>query len=1219
MLNALRTALSERILLLDGAMGTMIQRHGLTETDFRGSRFADHRLPLQGNNDLLVLTQPEVICSIHEAYFLAGSDIVETNTFSSTRIAQADYGCEHLVREMNVEAVRLAREAARRVQQQQPGRELFVAGAVGPTNVTLSLSPDVNDPGYRAVTFTALKEAYREQIAALIEGGIDLLLIETIFDTLNAKAAIKAYAEICDQTGCTVPVMLSGTIVDQSGRTLSGQTAGAFLESILHTRNLLSVGLNCALGSAMMRPYVEELSALSPTYVSLYPNAGLPNAMGGYDESPAWMAEQAAAYAREGFINILGGCCGTTPEHIRAMAEAVKQITPRIPRPRAPYLRLAGLERLEITEHTNFVNIGERTNVTGSRKFARLITEGAYEEAVEIARQQVENGAQIIDVNMDEGLLDSESAMQRFLNLLAAEPDIARVPIMIDSSKWSVLEAGLQCVQGKGIVNSLSLKDGEAEFLHRAQICRDYGAAVVVMAFDEAGQADTVERRKQILERAYRLLVERVGFPATDIILDPNILTVATGIEEHDRYAVDFLDTIRWIKQTLPQAAVSGGVSNISFSFRGNEPVRRAMHTAFLYHAIQAGLDMGIVNAGQIDVYNEIPDELLTHVEDVLLCRRPDATERLIALAETVKGGSLETVSDRTWRTLPIAQRLEHALVKGLTDHIDEDAAEALATLGSALAVIEGPLMDGMNIVGDLFGEGKMFLPQVVKSARVMKRAVAYLTPFMEQQTDGAAPTHAGTVILATVKGDVHDIGKNIVGVVLGCNNYRVIDLGVMVPAETILRAAIDEGADVIGLSGLITPSLDEMVHVAREMQRKGMTTPLLIGGATTSRTHTAVKIDPVYDHAVIHVLDASRAVPVVGDLIESDRRTAATTRVKADHAATRAAYEQRQSQKEVVSLAEARAQAPTIDRTKIPAPPASLDRHAFEQIPVATLRPYIDWTPFFLSWELRGRYPEILADPVVGQEASSLWQDAQHLLDRMEADPSIRVQGVCQVFPAYRDGDDIMLDNGERLHFLRQQGTKAAGQPYYCLADYVSSDHDGADHDGVDHIGAFVVGVTGGIDEYVRSFEATHDDYSAILVKAVADRLAEAAAEWLHAEVRTRIWGYSAHEDLSNDELIKEAYAGIRPAPGYPACPDHTEKATLFRLLDAPASCGVSLTESFAMLPAASVSGWYLGHPEAKYFAITRIGRDQLTDYAQRKGITVAEAERWLAPVLTT
>ncbi|MFZ9870678.1 MAG: methionine synthase [Candidatus Kapaibacteriota bacterium] len=1213
MSHAVRTALAERILLLDGAMGTMIQRHRLTEEDFRGERFRDHPVPLQGNNDLLVLTQPDVIRSIHEAYFRAGSDIVETNTFSSTRIAQADYQCESLVRELNLEAVRLAREAADRVRASQPDREMFVAGAVGPTNVTLSLSPDVNDPGYRSVTFTALKEAYREQIEALIDGGIDLLLIETIFDTLNAKAAIKAYAEICDRTGCTVPVMLSGTIVDQSGRTLSGQTAGAFLESILHTRNLLSVGLNCALGSAMMRPYIEELSTLSPTFVSLYPNAGLPNAMGGYDESPAWMAEQAAAFAQEGFLNILGGCCGTTPEHIQAMAEAVRDKQPRVPTPRAPYLRLAGLERLEITEHTNFVNIGERTNVTGSRKFAKLIAAGAYEEAVDIARQQVENGAQIIDVNMDEGLLDSEQAMQRFLNLLAAEPDIARVPIMIDSSKWTVLEAGLQCVQGKGIVNSVSLKDGEDEFLKRAQLCRDYGAAVVVMAFDEVGQADTVERRKQILERAYHLLVNAIGFPATDIILDPNILTVATGIEEHNRYALDFLETIRWIKQTLPHAAVSGGVSNISFSFRGNEPVRRAMHTAFLYHAIQAGLDMGIVNAGQIDVYKEIPEDLLVHVEDVLLCRRPDATERLIALAETVKGGSLETVADVTWRTLPIAQRLEHALVKGLTDYIDDDAAEALATLGSALAVIEGPLMDGMNVVGDLFGEGKMFLPQVVKSARVMKRAVAYLTPFMEQQAEGDVPSHAGTVILATVKGDVHDIGKNIVGVVLGCNNYRVIDLGVMVPADTILQAAIDEGADVIGLSGLITPSLDEMVHVARQMQRRGMSTPLLIGGATTSRTHTAVKIDPVYDHAVIHVLDASRAVPVVGELIEADRRATATARVKDEHAATRTAYEQRQSQKNVVPLAEARALAPTLDATMIPPAPASLERHTFDHIPVAALRPFIDWTPFFLSWELRGRYPEILTDPVVGQEATSLYGDAQELLDRMQADASIRVQGVCRMFQAHRDGDDVVLGTGERLHFLRQQGSKAPGQPYYCLADFVASSDTSRDH-----IGAFIVGVTGGVDNYVRAFEEAHDDYSAILVKAVADRLAEAAAEWLHREVRTQIWGYSANEHLSNDELIDEAYAGIRPAPGYPACPDHTEKDTLFRLLDAPASCGVSLTESYAMLPAASVSGWYLGHPEARYFAITRIGRDQLVDYAQRKGITVAEAERWLAPVLT-
>ncbi len=1211
----LSTLLRERILVLDGAMGTMIQRHAFSEDDFRGERFADHPTSLRGNNDLLVLTQPDVIREIHTAYLEAGSDIIETNTFSGTRIAQADYQCEDIVHELNVQAARLARQAADAMTARTPNKPRFVAGAVGPTNATLSLSPDVNDPGFRAITFDALKDAYKEQMSALIEGGVHLLLIETIFDTLNAKAAVKGYAELCDEwdaSSCRpdpngVPVMLSGTIVDQSGRTLSGQTPGAFLESLLHTRHLLSIGLNCALGSAMMRPFVEELSTLAPVFVSLYPNAGLPNAMGGYDETPAFMGEQAREYATDGFLNVVGGCCGTTPDHIKAMADAVVGLAPRVPHARAPYMRLAGLERLELTENTNFVNVGERTNVTGSKKFEQLILNGDYEAAVDVARQQVDNGAQIIDVNMDEGLLDSEAAMTRFLNLIAAEPDISRVPVMVDSSKWTVLEAGLKCLQGKGVVNSLSMKDGEEEFLRRARICRDYGAAVIVMAFDEQGQADTFERRIEIAERAYRLLTEQVHFPPEDIIFDPNILTIGTGIDEHNNYAVDFIRATAWIKKHLPLAKVSGGVSNISFSFRGNEPVRRAMHTAFLYHAIQEGMDMGIVNAGQIDVYDEIPKDLLEHVEDVLFNKRPDATERMLTFAESVKGGAKASAVDLAWREGSVEERLKHALIKGITDFVVDDTEEARLQYGAPLSIIEGPLMAGMNVVGDLFGAGKMFLPQVVKSARVMKKAVAHLTPYMEAEMAETGARNAGTVLLATVKGDVHDIGKNIVGVVLGCNNYRVIDLGVMVSAEKILQTAIDENVNVIGLSGLITPSLDEMTHVAREMQRRGLSTPLLIGGATTSKTHTAVRIDPAYDHAVVHVLDASRAVPVVGELIDAERRAVYTTNIKAEYDDVRTTYAQRQSAKETISLDEARRQGACVETPS--EAPFSTDRHVFESIPVSELRTFIDWTPFFLSWELRGRYPEILQDARYGTEATNLFHDAQAILDRMEGDRPVRVRGTCRIYPAYRDGDDVVLGTGDRLHFLRQQGKKAPGQPYWSLADFIATEND--------HIGAFAVSVTEGVDELVVEYEAAHDDYHAIMVKAVADRLAEAAAEWLHTKVRRQIWGYAADEDLGNDQLIREEYRGIRPAPGYPACPDHTEKETLFRLLDAENTVGVSLTESFAMQPASSVSGWYLAHPDAKYFAITRIGKDQVEDYAARKGMPIADVERWLAPYL--
>ena len=1213
----IQQALKERILILDGAMGTMIQRHKLTEEDFRGERFKDHKHSLKGNNDLLVLTQPDIIRNIHLEYFRAGSDIVETNTFSGTSIAQADYGCEDIVRELNREAARLAKEAAAEVMAEDPSRPRWVAGAVGPTNKTLSLSPDVTDPGFRATTFDELKDAYKEQMIGLLEGGSDLLLIETVFDTLNAKAAVKAFAELCDEWETSasfvdpnnVPVMISGTIVDQSGRTLSGQTTGAFLESLLHTRNLLSIGLNCALGSAMMRPFVEELSELNPAFVSLYPNAGLPNELGGYDETPEFMAEQACDYANSGFLNIVGGCCGTTPDHIKAIAEAVKGLPPRDPSTveRKPYLRLSGLERLEVTENTNFVNVGERTNVTGSRKFSRLITEESYEEAVDVARQQVDNGAQIIDVNMDEGLLESAEVMKTFLNLVASEPEISRVPVMVDSSKWSVIESGLKCLQGKSVVNSLSLKDGEEEFIRRAQLCRDYGAAVIVMAFDEDGQADTYERRIQIAQRAYRILTEQVGLPAEDVIFDPNILTVATGIEEHNNYAVDFLKATEWIKQNLPHAKVSGGVSNISFSFRGNEPVRRAMHTAFLYHAVHKGMDMGIVNAGQIDVYDEIPKDLLDHVEDVLLNRREDATERMLQFAESVKGGAKKSSVDMSWREADVEERLKHALIKGITDFIEEDTEEARQKYPAPLQVIEGPLMDGMNVVGDLFGDGKMFLPQVVKSARVMKKAVAYLTPFIEAGKQDGAASAAGTVLLATVKGDVHDIGKNIVGVVLGCNSYRVIDLGVMVPTDKILQTAIDEGADVIGLSGLITPSLDEMVHVAREMSRREMSTPLLIGGATTSKTHTAVKIDPEYSGAVAHVLDASRAVPVVGDLISSERREGFAIAMKEEYADLRDAYAQRSSTKELVSMEQAR------NGALKPAPynktvPRTLERQVVD-IKVADLEGYIDWTPFFLSWELKGRYPSILEDPKKGEQARELFSDATQILEQMKSDVRVRVRGACQMFPALRDGDDVKITDGPTLHFLRQQAKKAKDQPYQSLADYIDVEQD--------HIGAFAVSVSEGVDELVAEYEAKHDDYHAIMVKAVADRLAEAAAEWMHAWVRTDVWGYASEETLTNDDLIKEKYAGIRPAPGYPACPDHTEKRTLFQLLDAEENVGVSLTENFAMHPASSVSGWYMAHPESRYFAITRIGEDQVKDYAARKGMSVQEVERWLAPYL--
>lgn len=1218
-MNDIRTLLRKRILMLDGAMGTMIQRLRLTEEDYRGERFAAHESALKGNNDLLVLTQPDAIRSIHLEYLRAGSDIIETNTFSSTPLGQAEYGLGHLAREISRKGAELARQAADEMTRRTPDRPRFVAGSIGPTTKMLSMSPDVNDPGARAVTFDQMRMSFREQILGLVEGGSDLILLETITDTLNAKAALKAWAEIVDEQGLATPMMISGTITDMSGRTLSGQTPAAFWTSVAHARNLLSVGLNCALGSAMMRPFIEELSTVSSAYVSLYPNAGLPNAMGGYDESPEYMADQAREYADAGFLNILGGCCGTTPDHIRAMAEAVAECRPRACPVPTTNMRLSGLEMVEIRPETNFVNVGERTNVSGSRAFAKMILNSEYERALDVARQQVENGAQIIDVNMDEGLLDSEQAMTTFLNLIAAEPDISRVPVMIDSSKWTVLEAGLRCIQGKGIVNSISLKDGHDEFVRRATLCRDYGAAIIVMAFDETGQADTLQRRIDICSRAYGVLTSEVGFDPHDIIFDPNVLTVATGIDEHNNYAVDFIEATRWIKKNLPHAKVSGGISNISFSFRGNEPVRRAMHTAFLYHAISAGLDMGIVNAGQIDVYDEIPKDLLEHVEDVILNRRSDATERMLAFAATVTEQRSGDESVEAWREQPLAERLKHALVKGITEFIDIDVEQALQVYPAPLSIIEGPLMDGMNHVGDLFGAGKMFLPQVVKSARVMKKAVAILTPRMEEEKRrlGTVQQHSGVVVMATVKGDVHDIGKNIVGVVLGCNNYKVVDLGVMVPAEKIIDAAIEEGADVIGLSGLITPSLDEMVHVAKELERRGVAKPLLIGGATTSRTHTAVKIAPVASFPVIHVLDASKAVPAVGALLSADGNAEFTASIRAEYERVAREYARRSDAKDYVSLEAARANALMVDPALMAPAPLHPGVHVFDNIDLGELRQYIDWTPFFLSWELRGRFPAIFDDPVVGAQARTLYDDATALLDTIVAQQAFRARATCGLFTARRtDPDEVVVDAGTTLHFLRQQGRRASGLNHLSLADFiVHQDQVAAGQS--DHIGAFAVCIGEGVDEMASRFAADHDDYSAILVKALADRLAEACAEWLHEKVRRELWGYEQASSHSIENLLSEDYQGIRPAPGYPACPDHTEKTTLFRLLDAPNTTGVTLTESMAMMPASSVSGWYFAHPQASYFAVNGILTDQLSDYARRKGLDEQEAARWLAPNL--
>ncbi|NNE70584.1 MAG: methionine synthase [Rhodothermales bacterium] len=1196
---------------MDGAMGTMIQRHSLEEEDFRGDLLADHHKPMRGNNDILSLTRPDVIRGIHEEYLAAGADILETNTFSATSIAQADYAAEAHVLEMNRASARLAREAADLYTARTPEKPRFVAGALGPTNISLSLSPDVNDPGYRASTFQKMAAAYGEQIHGLVEGGVDILLVETIFDTLNAKAAIFAISDYFDRTGHQLPVMISGTIVDLSGRTLSGQSTEAFWHSIKHAPNLLSVGLNCALGAAQMRPFIEALSGVATVRTSLYPNAGLPNEMGGYDESPEQMAALVEEYAGSGFLNIVGGCCGTTPDHVAAFVETAARNSPREPRKSDGLLHLSGLEPFTFRSDLNFVNIGERTNVTGSRKFARLILNEEYEEALTVAQHQVENGAQVIDVNMDEGMLDSESAMTTFLNLIAAEPDIARVPVMVDSSKWSVIEAGLQCLQGKSVVNSISLKEGEEPFREQASLARRYGAAVIVMAFDEDGQAETYDRRIEICQRAYTILTEEIGFPAEDIIFDPNIFAVATGIDAHNRYAIDFIEATRWIKRNLPGAHVSGGVSNISFSFRGNNVVREAMHTAFLYHAIAAGMDMGIVNAGQIEVYDEIDPELLVCIEDVLFDRRPDATERLVDIAERFSGpGAVREKKTAEWRNAPVEERLKHALVKGILDHIEEDTEEVRQKSGRALDVIEGPLMDGMNVVGDLFGAGKMFLPQVVKSARVMKKSVAYLIPFIEEQKKALGDTDdRATILLATVKGDVHDIGKNIVGVVLACNNYRIVDLGVMVPADKILDEAEKVGADVIGLSGLITPSLDEMVHVASEMTRRGMNTPLLIGGATTSKVHTAVKVDPAYEHPVIHVLDASRSVGVVNQLMMGSEEFLSD--LKSEYDGVREGYARRTRKVELLEIEKARTNRFEFGDYQ-PQQPKTLGVHSVP-VTVADLRPYIDWTPFFQSWEMRGKYPAILDDPAKGAEARSLLADAEAMLDRFEAEDTLHPKAVYGIWEARSDGDDIVLseDGSElaRLHTLRQQTRKTPGKPNRALADFVRSEGD--------WVGAFAVTAGHGLKELVDGFEAAHDDYQSILAKSVADRLAEACAEWLHLNVRRDFWGYASDEDLANEDLVAERFQGIRPAPGYPAQPDHTEKRTLWRLLNAEQATGISLTESLAMNPAASVCGLYLAHPGSDYFNIGVLGRDQVADYARRKGLSLAEMEQWLGPVL--
>ncbi|CAH6876016.1 cobalamin-dependent methionine synthase [Vibrio chagasii] len=1210
--------LKQRILLIDGGMGTMIQDYKLEEQDYRGERFADWHSDLKGNNDLLVLTQPKLIKDIHSQYLEAGADILETNTFNATTIAMADYDMESLSEEINFAAAKLAREAADEWTAKTPEKPRFVAGVLGPTNRTCSISPDVNDPGYRNVSFDELVEAYSESTRALIKGGSDLILIETIFDTLNAKACAFAVESVFEEVGITLPVMISGTITDASGRTLSGQTTEAFYNALRHVKPI-SFGLNCALGPDELREYVGEMSRISESYVSAHPNAGLPNAFGEYDLSPEDMAEHVKEWAESGFLNLIGGCCGTTPEHIRQMAEAVEDVTPRQLPDLPVSCRLSGLEPLTIAKESLFVNVGERTNVTGSARFKRLIKEELYDEALSVAREQVENGAQIIDINMDEGMLDAEACMVKFLNLCASEPEISKVPVMVDSSKWEVIEAGLKCIQGKGIVNSISLKEGKEKFVEQAKLVRRYGAAVIVMAFDEVGQADTRERKVEICTNAYNILVDEVGFPPEDIIFDPNIFAVATGIEEHNNYAVDFIEAVGDIKRDLPHAMISGGVSNVSFSFRGNNYVREAIHAVFLYHCFKNGMDMGIVNAGQLEVYDNVPEDLRDAVEDVVLNRRDDSTERLLDMATEYLERAVGKVEDKSaleWRTWPVEKRLEHSLVKGITDFIVEDTEEARVNSTRPIEVIEGPLMDGMNVVGDLFGAGKMFLPQVVKSARVMKQAVAHLEPFINASKEVGASN--GKILLATVKGDVHDIGKNIVGVVLQCNNYDIIDLGVMVSCEKILKVAKEENVDIIGLSGLITPSLDEMVHVAKEMERQGFKLPLLIGGATTSKAHTAVKIEQNYSEPVVYVNNASRAVGVCTSLLSEELKPAFVEKLDLDYERVRDQHNRKKPRTKPVTLEQARANKVAIDWDAYTPPvPAKPGVHVFNDFDVATLRNYIDWTPFFMTWSLVGKYPAILDHEEVGEEAKRLFKDANELLDRVEKEKLLEARGMCAMFPANSVGDDIEVYTDESrtevlkvLHNLRQQTEKPKGFNY-CLSDYIAPKESGK----ADWIGGFAV--TGGIGEreLADEYKANGDDYNAIMIQAVADRLAEAFAEYLHQEVRKDIWGYAPDEDLSNDDLIREKYQGIRPAPGYPACPEHTEKGTLWELMDVEKSIDMSLTSSYAMWPGASVSGMYFSHPDSRYFAIAQIQQDQVDSYADRKGWDMLEAEKWLGP----
>ncbi|MFG0670307.1 methionine synthase [Pseudomonas sp. xss_1] len=1224
-LHALQQALKERILILDGGMGTMIQSYRLEEADYRGTRFADWPSDVKGNNDLLLLSRPDIIAAIEMAYLDAGADILETNTFNATQISQADYGMESLVYELNVQGARIARQVADAKTLETPDKPRFVAGVLGPTSRTCSISPDVNDPGYRNVTFDALVENYIEATRGLIEGGADLILIETIFDTLNAKAAIFAVQQVFEDDGIELPIMISGTITDASGRTLSGQTTEAFWNSVRHAKPI-SVGLNCALGAKDLRPYLEELSSKADTHVSAHPNAGLPNAFGEYDETPAEMAAVVEEFAASGFLNIIGGCCGTTPGHIQAIAQAVAKYPPRPIPEIAKACRLSGLEPFTIDRQSLFVNVGERTNITGSARFARLIREENYTEALEVALQQVEAGAQVIDINMDEGMLDSQAAMVRFLNLIAGEPDISRVPIMIDSSKWEVIEAGLKCIQGKGIVNSISMKEGVEQFKHHARLCKRYGAAVVVMAFDEVGQADTAARKQEICKRSYDILVNEVGFPAEDIIFDPNIFAVATGIEEHNNYAVDFIEACAYIRDHLPHALTSGGVSNVSFSFRGNNPVREAIHSVFLYHAIANGLTMGIVNAGQLEIYDEIPAQLREKVEDVVLNRTPQGTDALLAIADDYKGGgATREVENEQWRSLPVEKRLEHALVKGITAFIVEDTEACRQQCARPIEVIEGPLMNGMNVVGDLFGAGKMFLPQVVKSARVMKQAVAHLIPFIEAEK-GDKPEAKGKILMATVKGDVHDIGKNIVGVVLGCNGYDIVDLGVMVPAEKILQTARDEKCDIIGLSGLITPSLDEMVHVAREMQRQGFELPLMIGGATTSKAHTAVKIEPKYSNdAVIYVTDASRAVGVATQLLSKELKSGFVERTRQDYEEVRARTANRSARTERLTYAQAVAAKPQYDWAGYqPAVPSFMGTKVLHDIDLRTLAQYIDWTPFFISWDLAGKFPRILTDEVVGEAATALYADAREMLDKLIDEKLISARAVFGFWPANQVADDDIEVYGEdgaalaTLHHLRQQTIKPDGKPNWSLADFVAPKASGV----TDYVGGFITTAGIGAEEVAKAYQDKGDDYSSIMVKALADRLAEACAEWLHEQVRKDYWGYAREEQLDNEALIKEQYRGIRPAPGYPACPDHTEKETLFRLLDGSAigetgPSGVFLTEHYAMFPAAAVSGWYFAHPQAQYFAVGKVDKDQIESYSTRKGQPVSVSERWLAPNL--